>query len=89
MKIVVIDAGYDSYKPERDLLSRYGYSLSVFEGARHDIAGKLKLARDAVGLFVRWTAVNESFLSQLSQLCAIRVSWCVSFSYNRTVLFQM
>lgn len=70
-KIVVLDPGYDHYKYERDLLSRSGYDLQVYAGTSDDQEAKNNFASDAVGLFVRWTQIDASFLSKCPQLKVI------------------
>lgn len=69
--IAVIDAGYSSYAFEKDLFEKHGYRFDVFSGEPHDGEGRLRFAADAVGLLVRWTPVNEAFLSRLPLLKAI------------------
>ena len=61
-KIAVLDTGYDSYSYEEKLLSGAGYNLEIFPGGRNDRHGKMKFSKDAVGLFVRWTQINDEFL---------------------------
>ena len=70
-RVVVLDTGYDSYEYERKLLTQAGYSFEIFPGARHDRAGKLEFARDAVGIFMRWTDIDDEFLAALPNLKAI------------------
>lgn len=70
-KIVVLDRGYKHYRLENEALSGYGYELILYSGERADHQEKLRLASDAVGLFVRWTRVDESFLSKCPQLKVI------------------
>jgi len=69
--IAVIDAGYASYEFEKDLFTKHGYRFDVFPGERQDVEGKLQFAKKAVGLLLRWTPVNDTFLSQLDNLKAI------------------
>jgi len=70
-RIVVIDSGYDSYAYERDLFERHGFTFEVFAGGHHDRAGKIKFAGDAVGMFLRWTTVDDAFCAALPHLKAI------------------
>ncbi len=70
-RIAVIDEGYDSYRYEQDLCQKHGYSFAVFSGDRHDRAAKLHFAREAEGILVRWTVVDEKFLEALPHLKAI------------------
>ncbi len=70
-RVVVIDTGYDSFDQERAILEASGYSLEVFPGDRQDWAGKAAFAQGAEGMLVRWTNVNDAFLSTASTLRAI------------------
>ena len=71
MEIVVIDPGYDSYAYEQRLFEENGFVFEVFMGHHHDRESKIAFAANAVGVFVRWTDVDDSFLSQLPKLKAI------------------
>jgi D-3-phosphoglycerate dehydrogenase len=70
-KVVIIDWGYKSFSYEKNILENAGYSLDVFGGNRSDRAGKMNFAKDAVGIFCRWTVIDEEFLNALSSLKAI------------------
>ena len=70
-KVVVLDTGYDSYAYEEKLLTDAGYRFELFEGDRDDRNGKISFARDAVGIFIRWTEIDDEFLSQMHHLRAI------------------
>ncbi len=70
-RVAVIDTGYESYDQEREILGRSGYSLTIFPGARHDVAGKIAFARGAAGMMVRWTTVDGAFLDAVGSLKAI------------------
>jgi D-3-phosphoglycerate dehydrogenase / 2-oxoglutarate reductase len=71
MEIVVIDPEYDSYAYEQRLFEENGFVFKVFTGDHHDRESKIAFAANAVGVFVRWTDVDDSFLSQLPKLKAI------------------
>ena len=71
MEIAVIDPGYDSYAYEKRLFEENGFVFKVFSGYHHDREGKIAFAANAVGVLLRWTEVDESFLSQLRKLRAI------------------
>ncbi|NIA31075.1 MAG: hypothetical protein GWP06_14335 [Actinobacteria bacterium] len=64
-RVVVLDTGYDSYDYEHKVLGEAGYAFEIFPGERHDRAGKIEFAGDAVGLFLRWTEVDDEFLDAL------------------------
>ena len=70
-KVVVLDTGYESYAYEEKLLSDAGYRFILFEGDWHDQCAKIDFAKDAVGIFIRWTKIDDEFLSQMQHLQAI------------------
>lgn len=63
-KIAVLDTGYEDYNFEKNLLAKNGYELQVFVGEKADLEGKIALSKDAEGLFIRWTIINDYFLNQ-------------------------
>ena len=69
--VVAIDAGYDSYEQEQDYFHQGGYKFKVFQGGHHDRTAKIQYARDAVGVLVRWTKIEDDFLNALANLKAI------------------
>jgi len=69
--IAILDTGYDSYEYETNLLEENGYQLQIFDGAKDDDAGKLEFARDATGIFIRWTVIDQKFLEQCPELKVI------------------
>lgn len=69
--IAVIDAGYSSYDSERDLFEKHGYRFNVFSGERHDVEGKIRFAEGAAGILLRWTPIDETFLTGLPDLKAM------------------
>ena len=72
-RVVVIDGGYDSYAVENALLAEAGYVLDLFPGDRHDIEGKLAFARNAAGMFVRWSELGgAAFDAAPSVKCVVR-----------------
>lgn len=70
-KIAVLDTGYESFQYEEELLRENGYDFEVFPGLKSDIDGKIRFASDAVGILIRWTDINDSFLDQTPFLKAI------------------
>ena len=70
-RVVVLDKGYDSYAYEQKLFTDAGYAFEIFPGARDDREGKIRFSKDAIGLLVRWTEINEAFLLTAPQLKAI------------------
>jgi D-3-phosphoglycerate dehydrogenase / 2-oxoglutarate reductase len=63
--IANLDGGYDGYEKERALLAELGYDLRIFEGGRHDRAAKLAFARGALGIFLRWTELDDAAFAAL------------------------
>ena len=70
-RVVVLDTGYESFAQEEAILASIGCELGIFPGDRHDRQGKMDFARGAVGMFVRWTVVDEEFLGKVPGLRAI------------------
>ncbi len=70
-KIAILDTGYESYEYEKRIFEETGYELQIFSGERNDREGKMALAKDAVGLMVRWTNIDEEFLKASPRLKAI------------------
>ena len=71
MKIAIIDSGYKSYSFEKQLFEEAGYELSIFPGYDGDPSLKLEFAREATGILVRHTLINEDFLSSMKNLKAV------------------
>lgn len=69
--VAVIDAGYESYHYEKDLLENNGYKLKIYDGDEENEDDKILFAREAVGLFIRGTEINDRFLAQCPHLKAI------------------
>ena len=61
-RVVVLDAGYDSFAYEEELFTDAGYRFEIFPGGRDDRTGKMRFAKDAVGILVRWTEIDHDFL---------------------------
>jgi D-3-phosphoglycerate dehydrogenase len=70
-KIVVLDSGYDSYAYEEELFRNTGYQFQIFPGEPHDRAGKKRYAKDAVGILVRWTEIDDDFFQAVTKVKAI------------------
>ncbi len=70
-KVVVLDSGYESYCYEKKIFADAGYRFEIFSGERHDRAGKMDMAKDAVGLLIRHTEIDEEFLQAVPQVKAI------------------
>ncbi len=70
-RVVILDTGYDSFAYERKLFTNAGYQFEIFPGTRHDPEGKIDFSKDAVGLLIRWTEINDEFLEFTPRLKAI------------------
>lgn len=72
-RVVVIDGGYETYAVETGLLADAGYTLDLFPGDRHDLAGKLAFAKDAAGMFVRWSELDGAAFDAIPSVkCVVR-----------------
>ncbi|MDZ7607245.1 MAG: NAD(P)-dependent oxidoreductase [Cyclobacteriaceae bacterium] len=69
--IKVLDTGYDSFAYEQNLFESNGYIFEIFPGEKGDVEGKIKFAADADGLLIRWTEIDDQFLSRMKNLKAI------------------
>lgn len=71
-RIVMLDGGYPSYRLLRKALSERGCDLEVVpEEAASTREEQLAAARDAAGVFVRWTKVDGAFLDGLPRCRAL------------------
>jgi lactate dehydrogenase-like 2-hydroxyacid dehydrogenase len=84
-KIVVIDSGYDSYVYEEELFKNAGYHFEIFPGGRHDHAGKKEFAKDASGILVRWTEINDGLLNHPRLITTGHYAW---YSTNSAIDLQ-
>lgn len=67
----MLDTGYDSYELERSVLEEAGFVLDIYEGAPDDRSAKIKFAQNAVGLFCRWSVIDEELLNAATSLKAV------------------
>lgn len=70
-KIKLLDTGFDSFEYEEKLFKSHGYSFEIWPGEKGDVEGKIAYAADADGILIRWTLINEEFLSKMNKLKAI------------------
>ncbi len=70
-RIVVLDGGYSDYSYEESRFREAGYEFCVFSGSGTRRSEKLAFARDAVGVLVRGTLVDDSFFAALPNLRAL------------------
>lgn len=69
--IAVIDTGYESYDYELELFRENGYQLIIYNGPVRDRKKQLDFAREASGILVRGTTIDEDALDKMPNLQAI------------------
>jgi len=70
-KIAILDTGYESYAYEKELFSRNGFDLIIYDGPVRDRSKKYMFARDAVGILVRELLIDEQALEIMQGVKAI------------------
>lgn len=70
-RIVILDKGYGSYEPERQVVEAAGYTLEVFQGEYLDRNGRIEFTRGSEGIIVRWSIIDGAFMDALPGLKAI------------------
>ena len=71
LKIIILDSGYKSYAFEKDLFERNGFELKIYPTYEGEKTKKMDFARDAHGILVRHTPIDEEFLSEMKNLKAV------------------
>jgi D-3-phosphoglycerate dehydrogenase len=71
MKVVILDSGYNSYQFEKELFEENGFELKIHPTYKGEKNEKMEFAKDADGLLVRHTRIDEEFLSQMKNLKAV------------------
>lgn len=71
MKVVILDSGYKSYAFEKELFEENGFQLKIHPLYKGKKAEKMEFAKDADGILVRHTIINETFLSKMKNLKAV------------------
>jgi D-3-phosphoglycerate dehydrogenase len=71
MKVVILDSGYKSYAFEKELFEGNGFQLSIHPLYKGEKAEKMEFAKDAEGILVRHTVIDEEFLSNIKNLKAV------------------
>jgi D-3-phosphoglycerate dehydrogenase / 2-oxoglutarate reductase len=71
MKIVILDSGYKSYQFEKELFEENGFELKIHPTYKGEKAEKVQFAKDADGILVRHTRIDEEFLSEMKNLKAL------------------
>jgi D-3-phosphoglycerate dehydrogenase / 2-oxoglutarate reductase len=71
MEIVILDSGYKSYDFEKELSEKNGFRLKIYPGFKGDPSEKRDFAKNADGILVRHTVIDEVFLSGMKNLKAV------------------
>ena len=71
MEVVILDSGYESYQSERKVFEENGITLKIHPDYTGDPSEKKRFARDADGILVRHTKIDERFLAGLDRLKAV------------------
>ncbi|MFA5328703.1 MAG: C-terminal binding protein [Prolixibacteraceae bacterium] len=71
MEVVIIDSGYKSYDFEKELFEGHGFSVRIHPTYKGEKAEKKEFAKNATGILVRHTQIDEEFLSGLTNLKAV------------------
>jgi D-3-phosphoglycerate dehydrogenase / 2-oxoglutarate reductase len=71
MEIVILDSGYKSYDFEKEVFERNGFTLRIYPTYSGIKADKGEFAKNAVGILVRHTHIDEEFLIGLNSLKAV------------------
>ncbi len=71
MNIVILDSGYKSYDFEKSLFEGSGFNLKIHPSYEGEKAEKMEFAKEAHGILVRHTQVDDEFLSNIKNLKAI------------------
>lgn len=71
MEIVILDSGYKSYDFEKGLFEQESFRLKIFPTYKGDATEKKDFAKNADGILVRHTLINEAFLEGLKNLKAV------------------
>ncbi len=71
MRIAIIDSGYKDYSFEKNLFENAGFKVDIFPSYKGEKTAKLEFAKNAVGILVRHTPIDEEFLSYCTGLKAV------------------
>ncbi len=71
MEIVILDSGYKSYHFEKERFEGNGFKLKIFPAYDGERSEKIDFAKDAHGILVRHTRIDEEFLSKMKNLKAV------------------
>ena len=71
MEIVIIDSGYKSYDFEKELFEKNGFRLKIYPEFKGNPSEKRDFAKNADGILVRHTTIDEAFISEMKNLKAV------------------
>jgi len=71
MEVSIIDSGYESYAFEKDLFLKNNILLRIFPTYGGNISEKQNFAKNADGILVRHTKIDEAFLLRMKKLKAV------------------
>lgn len=71
MEVVILDSGYKSYAFEKELFEKEGFILKIHPEYKGGPSGKRYFAKNADGILVRHTVIDEGFLSEMKNLKAV------------------
>jgi D-3-phosphoglycerate dehydrogenase len=70
-KVVILDTGYNSYEYEKQLFKDSGYELHLYDGPPRTRKLQLEFAREAHGILIRHTRIDQEALEKMPRLKAI------------------
>ncbi len=71
MNIVILDSGYKSYAFEKELFEGNGFELKIHPTYEGEKAEKMEFAKNAHGILVRHTRIDNEFLLKMKNLKAV------------------
>jgi D-3-phosphoglycerate dehydrogenase len=71
MEVVILDPGYKSYDSEKEIFERGRFHLRIFNSAEGSLSEKMEFAKNADGILIRHTRIDEAFLSAMNNLKAV------------------
>ena len=71
MEIVILDSGYKSYDFEKELFEKNGFTLKMHPDYKGNLDEKIEFSKNADGILVRHTRIDDRFLSGMKKLKAV------------------
>jgi len=71
MEVVILDSGYKSYGFEKELFEKNGFTLKIHPDFKKAPSEKRIFAKNAAGILVRHTKIDEVFLAEMKNLKAV------------------